>query len=210
SDTTPATSDSQENNGKSDTAANSTTTKENNGQSDTAPATSDSQENNGKSDTTANSITAKDKNGQSDTSSTNGGKQENNGKSDTVNNNDSGKKNERLDISGRGSQQYILENVNDAVTVNNVPASFTLLDQNFPNPFNPSTTITFTLSSRNHVRLDVFAINGQRVAQIIDDTLDKGAYAFTWKPQRTLGSGTYLYRLSTPDVSFSRRMILLK
>ncbi len=68
-----------------------------------------------------------------------------------------------------------------------------LLLQNFPNPFNPSTTIPYLLSVRSRVRLEVFDVYGQRVSTLVDADREAGTYQARWTPR--VPSGTYFYRL---------------
>jgi len=92
------------------------------------------------------------------------------------------------------------------------------LKDNFPNPFNPSTTITFSIgpSSRNGmetsepmVTLIVFDLLGRTVATLVNERLTRGTYSTTWNAQ-TLPSGIYLYRLISGGHSVTKRMMLLK
>ncbi len=88
------------------------------------------------------------------------------------------------------------------------------LEQNFPNPFNPSTTIEFVLASRSPVTLTVYDVLGRRVAVLLDGSLPAGMHSVTWDGKSDRGisapSGAYVYRLETPEVSVSRLMTLLK
>ena len=88
------------------------------------------------------------------------------------------------------------------------PASVSL-HQNFPNPFNPATTIGFTLPARQHVRLTVYNAMGQRVAVIADGWYNAGVHMV---PVRATdwNSGTYFYRLESYNTSITRQMSLLK
>lgn len=90
-----------------------------------------------------------------------------------------------------------------------IPMAFTL-EQNHPNPFNPTTQIGFSLPTRTHVRLDVYTLLGQRVASLVDAPLQAGRHQVTFDAG-TLTSGVYVYRLQTADgQSASRRLVLLK
>jgi hypothetical protein len=89
-----------------------------------------------------------------------------------------------------------------------VPTSFSL-SQNYPNPFNPSTRIEFGLPRESHVKLEVFTMLGERVATLIDDTRPAGMYSLQFNAS-DLGSGLYLYRLSTAETFLSKKMLLLK
>jgi len=89
-----------------------------------------------------------------------------------------------------------------------VPSEFAL-DQNFPNPFNPSTQIQFHLPQQSRVTLKIFNIAGQEVATLIDGDLAAGAHAVTWNAG-TSASGVYISRIEAGAFSAVRKMILLK
>ncbi len=88
------------------------------------------------------------------------------------------------------------------------------LSQNYPNPFNPSTTIRFYLPEAGTVSLSVYNIVGQRVANLIDGTVNSGYSEILWDGASDAGtpvaSGIYFYRLDTPEGSITKRMMLLK
>lgn len=84
------------------------------------------------------------------------------------------------------------------------------LYSNYPNPFNPSTTIRFSLPSRQDVRIEIFDLLGRNVSTLVNEVKDAGTYEIEFKGN-DLPSGTYLYRLTTDEgLSFSRKMILIK
>ncbi len=85
------------------------------------------------------------------------------------------------------------------------------LEPNYPNPFNPSTTITFALPKADHVRLEVYNVIGQKVATLVDGDLAAGVHTMRFDGTR-LGSGIYLYRMVAEkgNRSFVQKMILTK
>ena len=93
-----------------------------------------------------------------------------------------------------------------------VPQDFTL-GQNYPNPFNPSTIIPYQLTAAAHVRLEVFNLLGQRIAILVDGWRLAGSHTETWNATdaagQAVGAGVYIYRLSSGDMSLSRRMMLI-
>ncbi len=95
----------------------------------------------------------------------------------------------------------------------NIPASVRLLP-NFPNPFNPSTTIGVQLNHRQRVRLDIFNLRGQKIRTLWVGELDAGTHSFVWDGRddagRQVSSGMYVYQLRTSRQSISRKMILIK
>jgi len=90
----------------------------------------------------------------------------------------------------------------------------TALKGNFPNPFNPETTIAFSLEKAGQVKLDVYNIKGQKVKSLTNQALDKGRHNVVWNGTDNLGrkvsSGVYLYRLQTETHQFNSKMILMK
>jgi len=90
-----------------------------------------------------------------------------------------------------------------------VPAAFAL-SQNFPNPFNPSTTITFHIASAGRVTLTIFTMLGQRVTELVNEAKEPGTYAVTFDASR-LASGSYLYQLRNERGQVqAKQMLLLK
>ncbi len=83
------------------------------------------------------------------------------------------------------------------------------LGTNYPNPFNPTTSIEYGLDHQAKVRLDVFDMLGRRVATLIDGVQQAATYTVTFDASH-LASGVYIYRLQTPMQSITRRMLLVK
>jgi hypothetical protein len=91
---------------------------------------------------------------------------------------------------------------------NPLPTQFSL-DQNYPNPFNPSTKITYAVVRDAKVRIDVFDILGRKVATLVNETKHSGTYSVEFDASK-LVSGVYIYRLSTPTLTISKKMMLVK
>ncbi len=94
-------------------------------------------------------------------------------------------------------------------------ASAFRLSQNFPNPFNPSTEIRFSLAQDCPVELVIFDASGRRVRSLVQgERLATGEHAFVWDGESDLGescsSGHYFYRLHTPVYQTTGKMVLLK
>lgn len=83
------------------------------------------------------------------------------------------------------------------------------LTGNYPNPFNPQTTIAFSMPEAATVRLAVYDLLGRRVALLVDGNLGAGRHEVRFDATN-LPSGQYLYRLSTPKGEFTKLMMLLK
>jgi hypothetical protein len=88
------------------------------------------------------------------------------------------------------------------------------LQQNFPNPFNPSTTIAFETATNGRVRLDVFDVRGGLVRGLVDESMPAGSHSTTWDGRDTDGnparSGVYFYRLEANGKSEAKKMVILK
>jgi hypothetical protein len=74
------------------------------------------------------------------------------------------------------------------------------LNQNFPNPFNPATTISFDVPVLSHITLKVYGLTGAATAVIADRVMDGGRYSIHWNAG-TLPSGIYFYRLQARPLS---------
>jgi hypothetical protein len=87
------------------------------------------------------------------------------------------------------------------------------LSQNFPNPFNPSTKIRFTLSHREHVSLSVFDILGRKTAVLVDQVLENGSHEFEWDGTNNSGnavaSGIYIFRLENASGTILQKKAIL-
>lgn len=83
------------------------------------------------------------------------------------------------------------------------------LAQNYPNPFNPVTQIQYTLAGPTHVRLEVYNSLGQKVMELVNGQQLAGSHVATFDASQ-LSSGVYLYTLTTPSFSQTRKMLLIK
>jgi hypothetical protein len=86
--------------------------------------------------------------------------------------------------------------------------SFTL-EQNYPNPWNPTTTINYSLEKEGNVKLAVYNVIGSKVATIVNEYKQAGSYSVQFNGSN-LASGIYLYRLESGIYSASKKFILLK
>lgn len=98
--------------------------------------------------------------------------------------------------------------IDPGADANGLPDQFELYN-NYPNPFNPTTTIRFALPLEGPVELSVYDILGRKVADLINENLPADFHEITWDAQN-LASGVYIYRLVTQDGVFTKKMSLIK
>ena len=88
------------------------------------------------------------------------------------------------------------------------------LGQNFPNPFNPETTIKYSLKEDTNVKIEIFNIKGQKVKILIDEPLNAGYHDVVWNGKdntdKQVSSGVYFYKMVTNDYNKVRRMVVIK
>ncbi len=88
------------------------------------------------------------------------------------------------------------------------------LDKNFPNPFNPSTNINYTVPKKSHVQLEVYNVLGQRVKTLVSGVRDAGVWQVTWDGDSESGSkvssGMYFYKFTAGAFVETRKMVLMK
>ena len=89
-----------------------------------------------------------------------------------------------------------------------IPNSF-MLHQNYPNPFNPETKISFELSDKGNVKLNIYNSLGEKLKSLIDKQLEAGSYSVKFEAGN-YPSGVYYYKLAFKDQSETKKMILLK
>ncbi len=109
---------------------------------------------------------------------------------------------------GELSREIVIAEFTD-LTAAPIPQPTARLGQNFPNPFNPSTEITFSLVEPGPVRLSIHDLAGRRVALLLDHALGAGDHRVRWQPV-DLASGHYFYRLRAEGREITRKATLLK
>ncbi len=97
---------------------------------------------------------------------------------------------------------------------NSIPV-VNMLQGNYPNPFNPETTISFAVDGEaGYTSLIVFNMKGQKVKTLVNRTLKAGHYDISWKGRddagKSVSSGIYYYRLDNGDFSETKKMLLMK
>ncbi|MCK4631771.1 MAG: T9SS type A sorting domain-containing protein, partial [candidate division Zixibacteria bacterium] len=107
-----------------------------------------------------------------------------------------------------GTSEYASKEVSEAL-----PDDYALY-QNFPNPFNPTTTIRYALPADGHVRLEIINLLGQVVTMLVDEKRSAGVHTVDWDGRdggnQSVASGIYFYRLVSGQYTANRKMVLLK
>ena len=97
--------------------------------------------------------------------------------------------------------------------ISNVATEFSL-SQNFPNPFNPTTNIEFSIPEKSFVSLKIYDMNGKLVRRLSNGTKNQGRYLATWDAKNEFGfkvaSGVYFYKLQTSNNVVTKKMLLMK
>lgn len=91
---------------------------------------------------------------------------------------------------------------------NEIPVKFSLY-QNFPNPFNPSTNISFDLPEPSFITLSVYGVKGQKITVLVNEKLNSGRFTYNWDGGRS-PSGIYFYKLESGGFTQVRKMLLIK
>ena len=88
------------------------------------------------------------------------------------------------------------------------------LHQNYPNPFNPETNIQIDVAEKSHVTVAIFNIMGQKVATLVNGTMDQGIYHIRWSGLSDQGislpSGMYFYEMKSPAYHSVKKLVLVK
>lgn len=111
-----------------------------------------------------------------------------------------------------GNFTFFKNSTATAVTMESSLSPFDfMLSQNFPNPFNPATTITFSLhhDSPKRTTLTIFDILGREITTLINEQLSSGTYSVIWNAQG-FTSGLYFYRLQSGDFVMTKKMLLVQ
>jgi hypothetical protein len=94
------------------------------------------------------------------------------------------------------------------------PVSGFMLSQNFPNPFNPTTVIPYSLPKAAHVQLSVYNLRGEKIAILVNEQKPSGHYRADWDGKDQSGnqvsSGMYLYRIEAGQFTKTRKMLFVR
>ena len=92
--------------------------------------------------------------------------------------------------------------------------TMTALQPNYPNPFNPRTTVAFDLARPGTVRLRVYSVDGRLVRTLLAESMPAGRHSVVWNGDddsgRSVATGVYLLRMETPDMAQTRKMLLMQ
>jgi len=120
-------------------------------------------------------------------------------------------------INADGSPSDVLEIPFPFVTgtdPDNIPGLVTKLKGNYPNPFNPTTTIAFDLAKSSAVNLRIYNLKGQLVKTLVNRDLAAGQHSVVWNGKdennRAVSSGVYFYRMETRNYKSTNKMLLMK
>ena len=113
-------------------------------------------------------------------------------------------------ICGDGSVLKLVDVITGTGNNNGVIPNDYKLDQNFPNPFNPTTTIKFSIPSASQVTLKVYNALGKEVASIVDGYKKAGEYSEEFAASTNLNSGIYFYKLTAGNFTDTKKMMLIK
>jgi hypothetical protein len=92
--------------------------------------------------------------------------------------------------------------------INSIPQNYSL-GQNFPNPFNPATTIHYTLEANSQVKISIFDVLGREAAVPVNEFKQAGSYELSFNASG-LSSGIYYYRINAGSFTDTKKMILIK
>jgi hypothetical protein len=107
----------------------------------------------------------------------------------------------------KGEPRFAIVKLEETST-RELPNRVTLF-QNFPNPFNPATTIRYALPEAANVKLEVFDLTGRRVALLVNERAEAGTHTVSFDASN-LSSGLYLYRLTAGNSVLNRSLTLIK
>jgi hypothetical protein len=104
---------------------------------------------------------------------------------------------------------YLSRDIELSVEQDTVVKPLTLSLKNYPNPFNPETTISFNLPKASEIELSIYNIKGQLVKRLVNGTVEAGQHKIVWSGEG-VSSGLYFYKLTTTEGSLINKMMLLK
>jgi len=100
-------------------------------------------------------------------------------------------------------------NVTEVGKENPISHKTVLINHNFPNPFNPTTSISFFLNKKSHVSLSIYNILGEKIDELVNADLNSGYHNIEWNATN-FSSGIYLYQIKTANSIQTKKCLLLK
>jgi len=95
--------------------------------------------------------------------------------------------------------------------VSKIPIKFI---KNYPNPFNPTTTIMFDLGESGKTQLDIYNVKGQKVKTLLNKEMEDGSHSIVWNGKNSddkkVSSGMYFYKISVNGTYKTKKMLMLK
>jgi hypothetical protein len=121
----------------------------------------------------------------------------------------------RYGVSTYDAMDYLIESARfESGTSIKEDKNFPLADfnlfQNYPNPFNPTTKISWQTKAGSWQTLKVFDVLGNEIVTLIDEYKPEGRYEIEFSDTKSISSGVYFYRLTTPSFSQTKSMVLIK
>ena len=112
------------------------------------------------------------------------------------------------------NQIFNMNKVEDSAGEEMLPEIKNLEAHNYPNPFNPETTIRFALPSTENVKIDIFNIRGQKVKTLLNENMNRGHHTVMWNGtdinENSVGSGVYFYKIEAGSQKITNKMLLMK
>lgn len=109
---------------------------------------------------------------------------------------------------GHDSDRGIIGKTPPVAVADDIPSAFAVA-QSSPNPFNPTTTISFTIPEAGNVNVDVFNVAGQKVDTLVNDFMDAGSHSVVWDGSNR-SSGVYFYTVTSGEFTKTMKMTLLR
>ena len=95
--------------------------------------------------------------------------------------------------------------------ISKIPIKFL---KNYPNPFNPTTTISFEIAEAGKTQIEIYNVKGQKVKTLLDDAMEMGEHSVIWNGtnsnNKQVASGIYFYKVSVNNTEQIKKMILIK
>jgi nitrous oxidase accessory protein NosD len=120
----------------------------------------------------------------------------------------------QIEVLLRNSANQVVDHDMVATAVPDAMPTAYQMAQNFPNPFNPTTTISFDLPQLQDVKLAVFGPDGRKIVTLVNESMPAGFHAVTWNGRDAAGSqvasGVYFYRIEAGPLQQTSKMLMLK